>query len=103
MWGSFKENFWARSSPKEDAEPGQIQEMTKDAMKNVVTPQSIPQFIVPPLDPGHLRNPGSLDEGRKSNHLKNDSPDGKTNKLHLELPFQNIALKSSKLLIHLSV
>ena len=63
MWGSFKENvqsrFSSRSSLQNQVETTQ-QYVTKDAMKNVVTPQSIPQFIVPPLDPGELIKPKDL-------------------------------------------
>lgn len=66
MWGSFKESFLGRSSSKEDQDNEKVSYMTKDAMKNVVTPQSIPQFIVPPLDPGELINLGSFDEWQNS-------------------------------------
>ena len=59
MWDSFKENVQSRFSSRTSLQhPNESTQnyVTKDAMKNVVTPHSIPQFIVPPLDPGDLIN-----------------------------------------------
>ena len=61
MWDSFKENmqshFSGRSSTKGGLKNTLSQSITKDAMKNVVTPHSIPQFIVPSLAPETILSP----------------------------------------------
>ena len=53
------------------------QSATKDAMKNVVTPHSIPQFIVPPLDPEEIIKPS--DGLRKSGSATSISKEDQLN------------------------